>query len=237
MFKKRFDQSDRYWISMRSPLYQRVKILDELMEMTRATSQRLASLEYDARQPRLAMEADGQADTKTRERTEGAATAVQAMHGDSYSVNRVDPDPICSTSFGDDCIEPPVLPCSWKDALVDNGAAAPNSCLPPLEMRSPTAASGVLPTGEASIATRTTFNQPLLRLYSTEETNSKKTSIQYQCCRTTPIYHLENAYIFAGPTLPVIAVATSEVGPAVVLFVEEVCQVLRFETNSVPRYQ
>ena len=33
---------------------------------------------------------------------------------------------------------------------------------------------------------------------------------------------------FRGPTLPVIAVATSEVGPAVLLFVEEVCQVLRF---------
>ena len=35
-----------------------------------------ARLEQDARQPRLAMEADGPADTKTRERTEGAATAA-----------------------------------------------------------------------------------------------------------------------------------------------------------------
>ena len=54
----------------------------------------------------------------------------------------------------------------------------------------------------------------------------------------------DNAYLslgkplhFRGPTLPVIAVATSEVGPAVLLFVEEVCQVLRFQTNAVPRYQ
>ena len=54
----------------------------------------------------------------------------------------------------------------------------------------------------------------------------------------------DNAYLslgkrlhFRGPTLPVIAVAASEVGPAVLLFVEEACQVLRFETNSVPRYQ
>ena len=54
----------------------------------------------------------------------------------------------------------------------------------------------------------------------------------------------DNAYLslrkrlhFRGPTLPVIAVATSEVGPAVLLFVEEACQVLRFQTNSVPRYQ
>ena len=35
-----------------------------------------------------------QADTKTRELTERAATAVHAMHGDSCSANRVDPDPI-----------------------------------------------------------------------------------------------------------------------------------------------
>ena len=44
--------------------------------MTRGTSQRAASLEHDARQPRLAMEADGSANTETRERTEGDATTV-----------------------------------------------------------------------------------------------------------------------------------------------------------------
>ena len=53
----------------------------------RATEQCLAGLEQDAWQPRLAMEADVPgnvpADKKTRERTEGAATAVQAKHGDS----------------------------------------------------------------------------------------------------------------------------------------------------------
>ena len=66
----------------------------------RGTSQRLASLEHDARQPRLAMEADGQADTEIRERTEGDATAVQAIHGDSCSANRVDSGPkTTSTSF------------------------------------------------------------------------------------------------------------------------------------------
>ena len=42
----------------------------KLDEMTRGTSQRAASLEHDARQPRLAMEGDGPANTKTRERTE-----------------------------------------------------------------------------------------------------------------------------------------------------------------------
>ena len=76
MFKEQLDQSDRCLYSMRNQLDQQLKKLDELMEMTRGTSHRLASLEQDARQPRLDKEVDGQADTKTRGRTEGAATAV-----------------------------------------------------------------------------------------------------------------------------------------------------------------
>ena len=133
--------------------------------------QHLISLEQDARQPRLTMMADGQANTKTRERTEGAATPVQAMHRDSCSATRVDPDPMCSTSFGDDCTGPPAPLCSGVNALVDTGAAATKSCLPSLEMRSPI--------GEASIARRTTFNQPSRPVYSTEETNSMKTLALY----------------------------------------------------------
>ena len=35
MFKERFDQSDRYWDSMKSHFDQQKKKLDELMEMTR----------------------------------------------------------------------------------------------------------------------------------------------------------------------------------------------------------
>ena len=50
-------------------------------------------------------------------------------------------------------------------------------------MRSPTAAGGLVPTGETSTAMETTVNKPLLQFYSTEEENSKKkklrTSIQY----------------------------------------------------------
>ena len=42
----------------------------------RVTDQRFASLEQDARKLRLAMEADGPADEKTRERTEGTAKVV-----------------------------------------------------------------------------------------------------------------------------------------------------------------
>ena len=119
--------------------------------------QRLARIEHDAWQSRLAMEADGPPDTKTRERTEGAVTAVRAMHGDSCSANRVDPDPMCSISFCDDCTGPPTPPCSGENALIDNGAATPKSCLILLEMRT-TAAGGFLPTGKTSTATKTTFD-------------------------------------------------------------------------------
>ena len=96
------------------------------------------------------------------------------MHGDSCSADRVDPDSICSISSGCDCTGPPTPLYSGENALVDNRAAAPKSCLPPLEMRSPTVAGGLLPTGEVSTATRTTFNQPpALRFYLTKEMDSK----------------------------------------------------------------
>ena len=49
------------------------------MEMMRDASQRSASLEQDARQPRLAMEAGVTLDTKTRKRTEGAAAVEQMI--------------------------------------------------------------------------------------------------------------------------------------------------------------
>ena len=128
-----------------------------MAEDWRNMEQGLTRLEQDARQPRRAMEVDGQADTKTRERTEGAATAVQAMHGDSCSVIRVDPDPMCSTSFGDDCAGSPALPYSGENSLVDNGAAVLESCLPPLEMRTRTAVGGLLPTGDTATVTKITF--------------------------------------------------------------------------------
>ena len=51
------------------------KNLDEIMKITRGTSQRAASLEHDVQQLRLAMEGDGPVNTKTRERTEGTSIA------------------------------------------------------------------------------------------------------------------------------------------------------------------
>ena len=141
--------------------------LSEEMKM----NQHLARLEQDARQSRLAMEADGQASTKTRERTEGAATAAQAMRGDCSSARRVEPGPTKSTSFGMKA-EPPALPC--RDvSVVECGAAAFKSCLPSMEMRTSTAAGGLVPTGDASKASETTLNEPPLRFCLTEETDLK----------------------------------------------------------------
>ena len=77
------------------------KKLDELADEMRPTKQRLASLEQDARQLRLAIEPDVQSDTTTHKRMEDAV-AVQAKDEDSYSANQVDPDPMCLSSFCDD---------------------------------------------------------------------------------------------------------------------------------------
>ena len=82
--------------------------------------QHFTSLEPGARQPRLAMEPDGLANTKTRERAEGAAPAVQAKHGDSCTAQKVQDGPKTSTCFGV-MAEPPDLP-SRGDVLVKNGA-------------------------------------------------------------------------------------------------------------------
>ena len=56
--------------------------------LLRETKQRLAGFEHDARQPRLATEADVESDTKTRKRTDDAA-ADRVMNGDSSSARRV----------------------------------------------------------------------------------------------------------------------------------------------------
>ena len=146
------------------------KKLDDISDEMKKMDQHVTRLEHGARQPRLVMEADGQADTKTRERTEGTATAVQAMRGDYFSARRVEPGPTTnSASFGVKT-EPPALPCR-DDVVVECGAAASDSCLPSLEVRQSTAAGGLGSTGEASTATETNPNEPPLRFCSTEETD------------------------------------------------------------------
>ena len=75
-------------------------MMSHFEEQKKMLEKRLARLEHDARQPRLAMEADRAVNTKTRERTEGAATVVQAIHGDSCTAQKVQDGPKTSISFG-----------------------------------------------------------------------------------------------------------------------------------------
>ena len=152
-------------------------------------------LEHGARQPCLAMDADGKASTKTRERTEGAATAVQAMRGDCFSARRVEPGPTTnSTSFGVKA-EPPALPCR-DDSVVEGGAAAFELCLPSMEMRPSTATGGLVPNGDASKASETTLNEPPLRFCLTEETDLKTkiswTSVPSASYESSSVYHERN---------------------------------------------
>ena len=126
--------------------------LKEIKEDLLSMNQRVASLEQDTQQPHLVMEADGPVDTKTREHTEGAAKAVQAKYGDSCTAKRVQSGPKTSISFGVKA-KPRVLPCK-NDVIVENGAAAPNSYISALEMRTTTAACGLLRTSKTSTATK-----------------------------------------------------------------------------------
>ena len=158
--------------------------MDGLTENLKRANQRIARLEQDARQPRLAMEADGPAD-KTRERREDAATSVQPMHGDSFSANRVDLDPESSTSFSGDSTGPPTLPCSRDDAA--NGAAVPMSCLSPLKMRSPTAARGLLPTGKASTRRRLPFISRVFGYAQSRRRIRRGRQLNTPCTTTTAV--------------------------------------------------
>ena len=168
--------------------------VDEISNEMRKMGEHVTRLEHEARQPRLAMEADGPADTtKTRERTEGAATAVQAMRADCFSARRVEPGPTTnSTNFGVKA-ETPALPCR-DDVVVESGPAASESCLPSMDMHSSTAAGGLVPTGEASTASETTLNEPPLRFYPNEETdlepNCTKTSTPYASFNSSSFWRL-----------------------------------------------
>ena len=69
--------------------YRQIKLMmSHFEEQTGLLEKRLTRLEHGTQQPRLAMEADGPANTKTRNRTEGAATAVQVMRGDSCTTEQ-----------------------------------------------------------------------------------------------------------------------------------------------------
>ena len=79
--EERFDRMDSYFDRWN-------RKVDEISDETRVMDQHVTSLEHSARQPRLAMEAEGHANTKTQEHTEGAAKAVKGMRGDSCTAEQ-----------------------------------------------------------------------------------------------------------------------------------------------------
>ena len=154
-FEQRFDKQLNL---VKSPFDQQDAKLEGLIKKTKETRQCSAGLEQDARQPRLATEADVPTDKKTCKRAVDAVM-YQAKHGDSCSAKRVDADPTSSTSF-DMTAEPPALP-HRDDVLVNKGAEAPKPHFPLVEVRMlPSAAGGQIPTDTVSTAMRTTFPRP-----------------------------------------------------------------------------
>ena len=81
MGKEAFDRWDRKLDEMSEKM-------EEYLEERTSIDQRLTRLIHGARQPSFAMGADGHVNTKTQERTEGAATAVQAMREDSCTAEQ-----------------------------------------------------------------------------------------------------------------------------------------------------
>ena len=110
------------------------KPVDQRLEDTKKKNkdQRLAGFKLEARQPRLATEANVEPGKKTRKRTEGAVAADQAKHKrDSSSVKRVDDGPTSLTSFGKIAESPLAAEKCIGDILVNKGATVSKPHLPP----------------------------------------------------------------------------------------------------------
>ena len=131
----------------------------------RRLEQHLLIQEQDARRPRLAMEADQTANTKTQERTEGPAKAVQ-VRGDSCTAEqKVQDGPKTSITFGVEA-EPPDLPAEkafWSRRALRRPSRVSHSWR--CAHQHP---GGLVPAGKASTATETNFDQPSLRFCFTE---------------------------------------------------------------------
>ena len=147
----------------------------ENSEEMRATDQRPADAEHDARQT-TSRHGDRRKTRYQDSQVYGRRCSRSRKTGDNSSA-QVDPDPRCLISFGDDSAEPLPLPCR-DDVLVDKGVAAPKPCISAVEMHTLTATGGLLPAGTASSATRTNSHQPPLWFCTTEEIDLR-TSIQY----------------------------------------------------------
>ena len=109
--------------------------------------------------------------------------------------------------------EPPALPCR-DDVVVESGDAAPKSCLPSLERHLPTAAGGLVPTGEIPTATKTTYNKTPLRVYAIEETNPNKKKLRTSISSAS--YDSSFWRLFAVPfCLRVIETNQCKIGPSI----------------------
>ena len=120
------------------------------------TSQRLAGLEREARQPRLATEADVKPDTKTGKHTEDASSADRMKNGER-SFAKVDYGPTSLTSFGmiTELKGPEKV---IGDALVNKDAEALNPHISLMEVRMLLfTAGGLLLTGTVSTIMRAIF--------------------------------------------------------------------------------
>ena len=82
---------------------------------------------------------------------------------------------MCLTSFGDDSTEPLALPPCRDNAMVDKDAAASNPCLSLVEMRTSTAAGGLLSAGTAFTSLRSVVFQPLF-FWTLGEKTKERTS-------------------------------------------------------------
>ena len=108
----------------------------------RKTNQRVASLEKDARQPRLARQT-GQQTPRTASTRRALLKQYKRCMGYSCSAKRIQDGAKSSTTF-EEKVEPPALPCR-DNVVVENGAAARKLCLSHMEMRTPTVAGGLPP--------------------------------------------------------------------------------------------
>ena len=194
------------------------KKLDEILDEMRKMDEHVTRLEHGARQPRLDMKADRPTNTKTRERTEGAAKLVQAMYGDSYTAaQKVQDGPEILISFGVKA-KLPALPCR-NDVVLEGGNAASELCLRSLEMRSSTAVCDLVPTGESSTASETTSSEPLLRFYETEEMNPEADSKMVDSWTLTPSASYDSSSVwrlFAAPyCYRVVETKSRKIGPLI----------------------
>ena len=114
----------------------------------------------------------------TQERTEGAAVDDQKS-GDISSA-RVDDNPTTLTSFGN-LPKPPALTEFIHNALVDEGAEAPKSCVSTVEMRTSKPTAGLLFASSASTMLRAVFPPPPFSWSFCEKTEKRNSGSITHC--------------------------------------------------------